>query len=71
MGGSSSSNAGQSLSFTCEKIGESANKKVIGIYIDDALLPNAGVVVVGQECKSPFSLTNLRCRKLLRERPKA
>jgi hypothetical protein len=57
MGNSSSNgNLGESLSFTCDKIGESANKRVLGVYIDDSLLPNAGIVVVGMECNIDFSL---------------
>ena len=43
-----------SISFKSEKLGQSATKKIKGIYLDETLLPDAGIFVVGTECNSLF-----------------
>lgn len=52
MGGSASKPGDfqDSVSFKPDKVAISASKKIKGLHIDETMLPNAGIFVVGTEC---------------------
>jgi len=40
---------GQTESFVAQKIQQDPNKDIVALLIDDTMLPNGGVFVVGKE----------------------
>lgn len=42
---------GQTISFTATKAEYSTSKDIVGVFIDDSLLPKGGVFVVGHSSK--------------------
>lgn len=38
------------VSFKPDKVAQSVSKKIKGLHVDETMLPNAGIFVVGTEC---------------------